>query len=318
MADDSGSPDRLAPDEAFAVLGNETRLSILRGLAGADETLSFSDLYDRVDVDDTGQFNYHLGELTGHFVRKQGDGYVLARPGRRIVEAVLSGAVTEEPEMERTGVDRPCEHCGAPIEVRWNAGSVELYCTDCAGRWGESRGGSPRGGEADEGYLGRYPLPPAGLRDRDPDAVLRTAWTWTTLEVMACGSGICPRCSAPVDAEPYVCEAHDPGDGICPNCERAHRVAVVYRCTNCIFSTGGGAALAVMGHPAMLGFLLDNGLDPVATPDTGRVEAVHEEYEETVLSTEPFEARFTFDIDGERLTLRVDDDLEVVEATRGE
>jgi hypothetical protein len=40
------------------------------------------------------------------------------------------------------------------------------------------------------------------------------------------------------------------------------------------------------------------------------------EYEEEVLSTDPFEGRFTFTIDGDALTLTVDEELTVVEATR--
>jgi len=38
--------------------------------------------------------------------------------------------------------------------------------------------------------------------------------------------------------------------------------------------------------------------------------------DETILSTDPFEARFTFNIDGDTLGVTVDDDLCVVEVTR--
>ena len=63
--------DGLTPDEAFAVLGNEIRLDIVRVLWNADaaheyddvsdtaETISFSELRRRVDIDDNGKFNYH-------------------------------------------------------------------------------------------------------------------------------------------------------------------------------------------------------------------------------------------------------------------
>lgn len=44
----------LPPDDAFGVLGNEMRMEVLRTLAEADDRLAFSELYDRVDVDDTG------------------------------------------------------------------------------------------------------------------------------------------------------------------------------------------------------------------------------------------------------------------------
>jgi hypothetical protein len=96
--------ESLPPEEAFAVLGNEIRVDVLRTLAAADEPLAFSELYDRVDVADSGQFNYHLDQTLGHFVVDGDDGYRLADPGRRVVEAVLSGAVTDRPEMDRRSV----------------------------------------------------------------------------------------------------------------------------------------------------------------------------------------------------------------------
>ncbi|WP_276271296.1 winged helix-turn-helix domain-containing protein [Haloarcula litorea] len=314
MSDDDGT---LSPDEAFGVLGNETRLAILRTLGEADEPLPFSTLYDRVDVDDSGQFNYHLDKVVGHFVRKDDDGYALERAGRRVVEAVLAGAVTETPGTERTPVDRTCSLCGGPVEAAWTEGSVELYCTQCDGKWGRTRGGEPKGGAAEAGYLGRHLLPPAGLRGRDMDETVRAAWTWTILEVFAMASGICPRCSATVERSVGVCESHDASAGRCPTCDSHHAVTVGFECTNCIFVTGGAASLAVVNHPSVLRFLLDNGLDPLAPADTGVVEAVHEAYEEEILATDPLDARFTFDHDGATLTLRVDETLDVVEAHRG-
>jgi hypothetical protein len=38
--------------------------------------------------------------------------------------------------------------------------------------------------------------------------------------------------------------------------------------------------------------------------------------DETILSTDPFEARFAFDIDGDTFVVTVDEDLSVVEVTR--
>ena len=50
-------PTRLAPDEAFTIVGNETRIQILQTLGEADEPLVFSELYDRVEYDTTANFN---------------------------------------------------------------------------------------------------------------------------------------------------------------------------------------------------------------------------------------------------------------------
>ena len=302
----------LPPDEAFSVLGDETRLAALRALGEADEPCSFSELYDAVDVDDSGQFNYHLDRLVGHFVRKTDEGYELRQPGRRVVEAVLSGAVTETPTLERTPVDQRCEYCESPLVARWREGSVELFCTECAGKF--SYQGPDDGGDG-EGYLGRLPLPPAGLRNRDPDEIVRTAWTWTQLEVMAFASGICPRCSATVEYELSVCESHDASEGLCEACERHPAITASVRCTSCIYKSGGAALLSVLTHVDVLAFLTDHDLNPVQPTDIHRVNQAHEAYDEEILATDPLRAQFTVTVDGDRLTVTVDEELSVVDTS---
>jgi len=303
---------RLPPDEAFALLGNETRLGVLRALGEAAEPLPFSALHDRVAVSDSGQFNYHLERLVGHFVDRTAEGYRLSRPGRRVVEAVLSGAVTDAPDLGRPRVEETCEYCDAPVEIEREGGSIAMYCTSCAGRYDRARGER----EAPEGYLGRLPFPPAGDRDRSADEVLRAAWTWGNLEILAMAAGLCPRCGATVDTSLSVCEDHRAGEGLCETCGGRYAVTVRVDCTNCIFDSGGVFSIALTASTAMLDFLTDHGLNPVAPESTRRVQQVHADYEEEVLSTDPFRARFTFEVDGDALTLTVDDDLDVVAADR--
>ena len=61
----------LDPADAFALIGNETRLAILEALWAADERpVSFSELRRAVGMRDSAQFNYHLQKLTGHFVTR--------------------------------------------------------------------------------------------------------------------------------------------------------------------------------------------------------------------------------------------------------
>jgi hypothetical protein len=311
-----GVTDAVPAEKAFGVLGNPIRVDVLRVLGDAADPLAFSTLYDRVDVDDSGQFNYHLDKLVGHFVRKTDDGYALARPGRRVVEAVLAGTVTGEARLERTPVDDTCEYCGSTLTVEWRAGSVELYCTGCAGRYRRTHGGKPRGHDADSGYLGRLFLPPAGLADRDPDAVLDAAWRWTMSEVQALAGGICPRCSAAIDRTVLVCSDHETDECQCPNCDREHAVGVRFDCSNCILRTGGSAVLALATETELLAFLTDHGLNPLAPDAIGRLNETYQSYDEELHTTDPLDARFTFTADGDSLTLRVDGDLSVVEATR--
>jgi DNA-binding transcriptional ArsR family regulator len=108
------SEDPFAPDpaEAFDLLGDETRLAILRVLADRqreapeDPTLPFTELRRRADVDDSGLFNYHLEKLVGRFVRDTGAGYELGYAGRQVVRS---------PTVERTEVDAGADADGCPV-----------------------------------------------------------------------------------------------------------------------------------------------------------------------------------------------------------
>lgn len=306
----------LSPDDAFALLGSETRVEILRALGDAGDPLPFSDLYDSVDVRDSGQFNYHLEKLAGHFVRKTEDGYTLSRMGRRVVEAVLSGAVTETPDLERSVVDESCEHCGAPVEVTWKEGSIRLFCTECSGRYSRVSSTQRRDDPVDEGYLGRLPLPPAGVRDRLPTEVLQAAWVTGTLEVYSLAAGICPRCSASIDRTVGVCEDHDASDGPCDACKSIYAVTLGFRCSNCIYKSGGGVGLGLIANTELLDFVTDHGLNPIDPDSIRDINRVTEDYDVEVLSTDPLRARLTFAIDDDSLSLTIDEELNVLEATR--
>lgn len=310
MSEDDTSGETLPPDDAFAALGNETRVDILRVLGEHGDPLPFSELYDEIDLRDSGQFNYHLEKLVGHFVRKTEEGYALERAGRRVVEAILSGAVTDDTSLEPTVIDENCDICGAPVEVSWQDGSVDLFCTECDGRYG-SRDESDK-----NGYLGRLPLPPAGLRNRSAHEVARTAWIWTNVEIMAMASGICPRCSAPIDSQRSVCDDHDTTSGLCSECHGYYEVGVRFTCTNCIYESGGAAVLALLSNTHLLDFLTDNGYNPIEPDSFRRVSELQMDYDESVRSRDPFRAQFAFTADGDTLALTVDETLSVVDTTR--
>jgi hypothetical protein len=130
--------DGLTPDEAFAVLGNEIRLDIVRVLWNADatyeyddvsdtaETISFSELRRRVDIDDNGKFSYHLSQLVPHFIRQTADGYRLSGVGKQIARTVIAVSGPENVEFS-TNLEQDCPVCTAPLtavyEDQW-LGSV--------------------------------------------------------------------------------------------------------------------------------------------------------------------------------------------------
>lgn len=313
MTTDADAASGVTPEEAFSILGNETRLQILLALREAEGVLSFSELYDRVEYRDYSNFDYHLEKLEGHFVRKTEAGYDLLGTGRRLVAAVLSGTVSEEPVLEPARIDEACPFCGAAVEVAYQQEHVELYCSACPGvaRDVDSDGRY----FADQGFVTHFRLPPAGLAGRDRDEVLAAAWTWGRVGLLADSLGVCSRCAAPLEQSVTVCEDHEPDGGYCDRCERRYAARFEVDCPNCHYRVGGIASPALLARTEMLAFLTAHGVNPLAPESLDAALGTLGNYEEEIRSVDPFEGAFTYTIDGDALTLTVDDDLTVVDAT---
>lgn len=104
------------PTDALAVLGDETRVAILRALAAAEEPLPFTELRERAGVDDPGRFNYHLSTLREYFVREIDGGYALGEAGSRVVTAagVAENGAAPTPVADgelRPAADEDSEGC---------------------------------------------------------------------------------------------------------------------------------------------------------------------------------------------------------------
>lgn len=310
MTSSSTSRETLSPDEAFAVLGNETRVEILQALGESDDPMSFTALRDAVGLRQGGQFNYHLDKLVGHFVAKTDDRYELRQPGHRVIEAVLSGAVTHDPELEPTDVDFECLLCGAPIRVSYRSERVELYCTECSGQYGRHVEERDSSFDGSGGYLGGYQIPPAGMDDRSPSELLAASSLWSHLDNVALANELCPRCGAVVDVSVTVCEDHDRSEELCSTCDKRHAVQMEGSCTNCPFTQTGMAINVLAATLELRRFVAEQGLDPI-------VEGFRWGWDcdEVVHSIEPFRADFTFDVGTESITLHTGAGLEVLDVT---
>lgn len=322
MAPDSGGGDAsgLSIDDAFSVLGDETRVQILQTLGEADEPLSFTELRNRVGARQGGNFNYHLEKVVGHFAGKTDEGYVLRQPGRRVVQAILSGAVTADPELEYTELDVACWWCGAPIVVRYRQERLELYCTECEGLYKDQSVRRPTplavdhaSGPPDLGFLGTYFLPPAGVQDRAPEEVFQVGMVREVTDYLGIAGDFCPRCSGPIEKSTSVCGQHDYSADRCPACGNMMAIHLHVRCRNCNFQRQGVFGHTVYFQQAVLSFFLDNGVSLLSADSHLLREAM---YEEEVVSTDPLEARLTFTVGDETLTVTVDDEFDVVDATR--
>ena len=314
MSPDAEAGDgTLAPDQAFAVLGNETRMAILQDLAEAAGPLSFSELRERVGVSDSGQFNYHLGKLEGHFLNKIDGEYSLRQAGRRVIESVLSGAVTEASVIEPTRLDEPCPYCGANIEISFREERLLIRCTECPGTFPGKTSTSPAFGDLPEGAITLYNLPSAGLEGRTTREQLHAVLAYTFSEQMALGNGVCPRCSGSIEFELVLCERHEADGDYCERCNSRFPMVVVSECVNCGYLSKGTMRFYLSANPTVRSFFEARGIDPIA-PEWEDMSLLYNR-EETVTGTDPFEAEIVYRLDGDELEVTIDENLSVVAVT---
>jgi hypothetical protein len=300
--------------DAFAVLSNETRLAILLALWDAhdsvnpDDGMAFSDLRDRVGMRDSGQFNYHLEQLVGGFVRKTGDGYVLRRAGQKLVRTVIAGAGIEEPTLERTPIDVPCPYCDGRTAVLYEDEWLYHVCTEC-------EGGFAGTDEQPDGYLTGAALDPAGFGGRSPEELWAAALSRGYQDMRTTLEGVCNECSGTVNLHLEVCEDHDE-DGVCATCGRTPVALGILACTVCKNYHAASPRGLVMHHPAVVAFYYDRGVEiGYSHGDVDRMrerEALATRNEQRVLSTDPPRVEVLVRHEGDELRLTMDENVEVV------
>lgn len=301
--------------DAFSVLGNETRLSILLALWEAYEpfaeqnAMSFSALRDAVGIRQGAQFNYHLDKLVGRFVTKNSEGYTLRRSGHELVRTVIAGAGIHDASSEPEVIDVDCGFCGAPTAVSYRDEWLFLVCTECDGAFG---------GRADkpEGMLSGMEFDPAGLTDRSPAERWRAGWLAGRSQVSLAIEGVCDACSGPMNASLRACRDHD-SEGVCERCGRRQDVMVEFRCPICKNHHEAAPRTAVLYHPAVVAFYHQRGVN--FQWDDGKIESQQRRtqmlanHEQQMSSWDPMRVIVTVRYEGESLRLTLEENLDVVE-----
>ncbi|WP_152041116.1 DUF7347 domain-containing protein [Salinigranum salinum] len=134
--------DNRSATDIFRLLADDTRVGILRAVAvaqyeleqvgaGAAE-LTFSEIYGHVDVENTSKLSYHLGELTGTYLRKSDDGYSLSHAGERIVRFIVSRNYEQPESFGPEPIDGVCVFCGEEaLEAKLSHQFFRIDCTAC-------------------------------------------------------------------------------------------------------------------------------------------------------------------------------------------
>ncbi|MFB6111636.1 MAG: hypothetical protein ABEJ35_03775 [Halobacteriaceae archaeon] len=270
--------------DTISLVADETRAAILRELeahlADTHERPSFTTLRKRVGMADSGQFNYHLGQLEGHLIEEHDDGYDLTPFGIRLAGSLFSG-VLEGGRWGPVDYPMPCRDCGAPQTVEYVDGVLRIAC--------------------EAGHEDSHFLPPGALSARTVVAAADVAWRRTVQGLALAVDGICPVCLARTSGG-----LEKTADGVlfrancehCPVTLRARPVDVVAR------------------HPSVVGFLWEQGID-VRQRGPGDLDWWHEA-ETTVVDDDPLRVSIAITADEETLRVTLGTDGTVLGTNRGQ
>jgi transcription elongation factor Elf1 len=277
MAEDTPSVHRAEPTETFGLLADETRIEILHALSdtpGAGST--FSELFDAVSLSDTGNFNYHLGQLVGTFVRKAGERYELTDAGERVVGAMLAGSFDAEASFGPVPLDWDCLQCGGQFQLRFEDSDAHLRCESC---------GSGLTVSIPPGAVGSVPA------DDLPTAVVQ----WYRARIQRARSGFCHRCSGRTNRRLV--------SGVDPDADDPTPSEVRFECRHCGTETAVSGAALVTYHPIVEGFFREHGL----ATDRYHPTQLWTEIESSVetVQKDPLAVEVAFRTDGELVTARV-------------
>lgn len=286
--DGDEGPAGLSPAEAFALVGHEHRVAILRGLLAesreGEYPTSFATLRERAGIDVSAQFSYHLEELTGHFVRRTSEGYELRYAGWEIATSILAGTYNERAEFGPTAIGGVCPRCDeTALEAAYREEWFSIRCAAC-----------------DRRHI-RYPLPPGAMESRSLDEVLSAFDRYVRTQVSLARDGVCPGCFGVMNVRTgSAAENSDfPND----------RVAI-YDCQRCGNRLYPPLGLFVLADERVRQFLRDHGRPPSETPFWEFAFCVSDAVV-TVQATDPWQAHVEVSADGETLVVSVDSDLRV-------
>lgn len=302
----------LAPDEAFGLLGNDTRVDILQTLwdefesGRGDNTVSYSELFDQVDYHDSGNFSYHLEKLTGPFIRQTAEGYELKQTGINVVRAVVTGTVIDDPAFGPTAIDTACPMCGSPIEVAYSDEIMTVTCSDCPGmmQW-----------DGDPGVLFIGMIPPSLIDDRSVEEAFRAAVRYTTYQLAALYDGVCPHCSGVPDRRLGICRDHQPGTAsLCPNCDRDHLAEARMVCRTCKWRVFPPVTVTVLTDPDVIAVYHERGVEHRFPTWEWIVRSF--EFREELVSEDPLRVRCVLPAGDDTLRLTLDEDVNIIELNR--
>lgn len=238
-------------EDVFRLLSDEIRLEVLEAVAVAQHEefvagpnpLSFSEIYERVDVDSTSKLSYHLGELTGTFLRKHGGGYLFTQAGEQLVRFVLAENYESPSAFGTIETEGQCLFCGeTALEATQDDQFFLVQCSDCA---------RP---------VYSYRIRPAQVRSHDGSDLIDTVVWEQAADCLKMRQGVCPDCAGNMTTEILDVNATEGApDGVPAS------FGTKTECQQCLRSMSLPLTHAVAFHPESVAFHWEHGIDIMGT-----------------------------------------------------
>jgi hypothetical protein len=231
--------------------------------------MTFTELFEAVETDDSGNFNYHLKRLLDRLVTKEGEYYRLTHGGIQLFSSLQ--ATTYAPGYEESiPLDRPCPLCDEDLEATYREGYLDIGCEDHL-------------------LLETY-VHPSWIRSLSADEFLRRVSVTLHHQIEAIVTGFCPLCHGSLghelrtDTEPYPVEYY-------------------YPCTQCGTELRLRPQQTVLSHGKVEAFYRERGVEVGETLPW----RLYETYGETrVVSEDPPHVEFDLDVEGDTAVVTVD------------
>jgi DNA-binding transcriptional ArsR family regulator len=314
---------------ALAALGNERRLEILLALGDRERetrvdryALSFTELYEAVDVGSTSQFSYHPSQLVGPFVAETDDGYHLTYSGDKIVRAVRSGVYESTTSFDPVAVDGACVACGATgLEAHLEDERFVVRCRDCGRRllsdsFPRSQAAGRTPAEIVESFGYRIWSTYLLLRgDVCPECYARTERRVDSHERGADSkleSEPRPESESNSDPNPGSESKPDPGPESDPDTETDTLYTFASICERCDFTIHLPVEVLVAFHPVAIEFLWRHGVSLLDLPLWELFALLSsDDWTTDVRATDPLEARVRIEMGDEAVAFAMDDSFTV-------
>jgi len=273
--------------DAIGALGNSQRLEILLALGEVERehheqrfTMTFTELYDAVDIDSSSQFSYHLNHLAGQFVSETPDGYCLTYSGTKIIRAIRSGVYESTSAFEDREVSGACLFCNkTTLLATLDVDQFRIRCTSC------------------DAILVTDFCPQSQTRNRTSAEIIESFCYRIWSMYIALRGGICPECFGPVDID-------------FNQYEHGKNARHIYNssCRECQLLVSMPVEVPVAFHPAVLSLFWEHGISVLDVPLWDLYEYITSDViVMEIVSDEPFAAQFTVTLNGESLCLKMDD-----------